>query len=313
MAATSLDGSYDGLAPFVYPAVDKPLQTYYRIFGDLKSLITPLVVLHGGPGYPHNYLLNISILTHTKSIPVIFYDQIGSGRSTRLPETASTPELWDEEIFFEQLRQLLCHLGIEKKYDILGSSWGGMLGSAFAATKPAGLRRLVLSNSAASKALSIENRMKCRKKLPQEMQDVLDHADRTGDWRSKEVGAVMNEFNVRYICTVVPLPDDMKESGRLYGEDTTVATAMGDDKDGNPFDCTGFCKRWSMVGRAKDIAVPTLVINGIDEFAAGDAVKPFLDEVKDVRLVTLEGTTHCPHVEKKEEYMRVVGEFLTSL
>lgn len=165
MAATSLEGSYDGLAPFTYPAIAKPLQTYYRVFGDLKSNITPLVCLHGGPGYPHNYLLNHSILTNTKSIPVIFYDQIGSGLSTRLTETASTPEIWTEEIFFEQLRQLLSHLGIQKHYDILGHSWGGMLGSAFASTRPDGLRRLILANSAASKHHSIANRVKYRKQV----------------------------------------------------------------------------------------------------------------------------------------------------
>ncbi|PVH86176.1 alpha/beta-hydrolase [Cadophora sp. DSE1049] len=227
MAATPLSGSSSGLAPFNYPSAgDKPLQTYYRVFGNLQSSVTPLIVLHGGPGFPHNYLLNISTLTHTHSIPVIFYDQIGSGLSTRLPETASTPSLWDEEIFFEQLRQLLAYLGVEKKYDILGSSWGGMLGSAFASTKPTGLRKLILSNSAASKALSIANRWKFRKQLPQEMQEVLDHADKTGNWNSKEVGAVMQEFTIRHVCTVSPLPDDVMVSERLYDEDTTVATAM---------------------------------------------------------------------------------------
>ncbi|KAK0105390.1 hypothetical protein ONS95_004235 [Cadophora gregata] len=257
MAATPLSGSSSGYAPFKYPGTgSKPLQTYYRVFGNLQGSVTPLVVLHGGPGFPHNYLLNISSLTHTHSIPVVFYDQIGSGLSTRLPETASRPSLWDEEIFFEQLRQLLAFLGIEKQYDILGSSWGGMLGSAFASTKPPGLRKLILSNSAASKALPIANRWKLRKQLPQEMQHVLDHADRTGDWNSKEVGAVMQEFSVRHVCKVTPLPEDVVVSERLYGEDTTVATAMGDHKDGNPFVATGFFATWSMVGRAKNIAVP---------------------------------------------------------
>jgi L-proline amide hydrolase len=54
------------------------------------------------------------------------------------------------------------------------------------------------------------------------------------------------------------------------------------------------------------------VINGIDEFASGDAVKPFLDEIPNVRLTMLEGTTHSPHFERKEEYMRIVGSFLTA-
>lgn len=67
---------------------------------------------------------------------------------------------------------------------------------------------------------------------------------------------------------------------------------------------------WTMVGKANMIEVPTLLINGVDEYASGDAVKPFLDEIPDVRLITLEGTTHSPHLEKKEEYMNIVGEFL---
>lgn len=67
-----------------------------------------------------------------------------------------------------------------------------------------------------------------------------------------------------------------------------------------------------MEGKAKMINVPTLVLNGINEYASGEAVKPFLEEIPDVRLVTLDGTSHSPHLERKEEYMKTVGEFLTA-
>jgi L-proline amide hydrolase len=224
--ATSLEGSYDGLATFNYPAAGKPLQTYYRIFGDLKSDITPLICIHGGPGFCHNYLLNHSFLTSSYSIPVIFYDQIGSGGSTHLPETASTPEFWTEEIFHEQLRQLLLHLGIEKRFDILGSSWGGMMGSHFASTKPAGLRRLILANAPASKELSNLNRKRFRKQLPKEMQDVLDRVEEAKAWDSKEAGVVMWEFARRHACTVFPFPEDLMATFRLSREDRTVVMTM---------------------------------------------------------------------------------------
>jgi proline-specific peptidase len=226
MAATSLEGSYDGLAPFVWPPAGKPLETYYRIFGDLKSNVTPLVCIHGGPGFCHNSLLNHSFLTSAHSIPIILYDQIGSGLSTRLPETASTPEFWTEEIFLEQLRQLLTHLGIEKRYDILGHSWGGMMGSVFSATRPEGLRKLILANSAASKVASRVNRHKYRKQLPKEMQDVLDKNEAAGTWKSEEVAGVMLEFARRYVCNVWPFPEDIMASVRVSQEDTTVADAM---------------------------------------------------------------------------------------
>jgi len=99
--------STEGEAPFDYTAAHKPLQTYYRIFGDLKSSLTPLVIIHGGPGLSHDLLLSHSDLTSTYSIPIILYDQIGSGRSTHLPETASISNFWTEKIFIAQLEQLL--------------------------------------------------------------------------------------------------------------------------------------------------------------------------------------------------------------
>ncbi|KUJ13965.1 proline-specific peptidase [Mollisia scopiformis] len=313
--ATSLEGSYDGLAPFDWPAAKKPLQTWYRVFGDLTSSITPLVIIHGGPGFPHNYLLNHRALTDNHSIPVIFYDQVGSGFSTRLPETASStdfPNFWTIEIFNEQLRQLLTHLKIEGRYDILGHSWGGMMGSDFAHLRPCGLRRLILVNSAASKAHSIANRKRYREELPQEMRDVLDRVEKENAWSSKEAREVMAEFSKKHVCTVFPFPEDGMAAIRISNEDTTVPDTIGEDVDGNSFKCRGYMATWTMEGKAKKIEAPTLVINGVDEFASGDAVKPFLDEIPDVRLVTIKGTTHSPHFEKRQEYMEIVGDFLVA-
>jgi len=222
--ATSVEGFYDGLAPFDWPAATKPLHTWYRVFGDLFSSVTPLVCIHGGPGFCHNYLLNHRALTDTRSIPIILYDQIGSCLSTRIPETTSStdfPDFWTVEIFHKQLRQLLTHLKIEGRYDILGSSWGGMMGSHFAHLRPAGLRRF-LANTPASKLHSIANRKNFREQVPQEMQDVLDRVEKENAWSSKEAGVVMTGFERRHACTVFPFSEDMMASVRASNEDTTV-------------------------------------------------------------------------------------------
>lgn len=67
-----------------------------------------------------------------------------------------------------------------------------------------------------------------------------------------------------------------------------------------------------MVGKAKNIIMRTLLINGIGEYASGEAVKPFIEEIPDVRLVTLKGTTHSPHFEEKDTYYNVAREFLAA-
>lgn len=122
----------------------------------------------------------------------------------------------------------------------------------------------------------------------------------------------MTDFERRHACTVFPFPEDIMASVRASSEDTTVCHAIGENLNSNPFQSCGYMGNWTMVGKAEMIEVPTLLIIGIDEFASGDAVKPFVDEIPDVRLVTMEGTTHSPHLEKKEEYMKIVGDFLTA-
>ena len=61
---------------------------------------TPLLLLHGGPGAGHDYLEPLSALADER--PVIFYDQLGCGRSDR-PDDAS---MWHIEHFVEAIDAL---------------------------------------------------------------------------------------------------------------------------------------------------------------------------------------------------------------
>src|SRR2546421_539893 len=63
---------------------------WYSIVGAGKAGI-PLLTLHGGPGYPHDYLKPLEQLSDER--PVILYDQLGCGKSDRPPNRA----LWRVE------------------------------------------------------------------------------------------------------------------------------------------------------------------------------------------------------------------------
>ena len=52
-------------------------KVYWRRFGSDGK--TPLLMLHGGPGTAHNYLLSMKALADER--PVVFYDQLGCGRA----------------------------------------------------------------------------------------------------------------------------------------------------------------------------------------------------------------------------------------
>jgi pimeloyl-ACP methyl ester carboxylesterase len=78
------------------------------------------------------------------------YDQIGCGRSTRLPEKLGDGSFWTIDLFLAELENLLSHLEIQDDYDLLGQSWGGCLASELAVRQPKGLKKLILANSLAS-------------------------------------------------------------------------------------------------------------------------------------------------------------------
>jgi L-proline amide hydrolase len=102
--------------------------TWYRVDGDLGANgPAPLVILHGGPGAAHDYLEPVAELASSAGRPCVLYDQIGCGRSEHLPD--APVEFWTVELFSRELRSLLEHLAIERRYHVLGQSWGGMLGA----------------------------------------------------------------------------------------------------------------------------------------------------------------------------------------
>lgn len=64
----------EGYVDFDVPNA-KPCQTWYKIVGDLSCGITPLLVLHGGPGLSHHYVLPMTDFNTYFGVPVIFYDR----------------------------------------------------------------------------------------------------------------------------------------------------------------------------------------------------------------------------------------------
>lgn len=76
------------------------------------------------------------------------------------------------------------------------------------------------------------------------------------------------------------------------------------------FEVTGSQRNWSAIESVKKITVPTLVINGKDEGASDEAVKPFVEGIKDVKWIKFEKSSHMPMYEEPERYFGVVSEFL---
>ncbi|KAI2916075.1 hypothetical protein CBS63078_3253 [Aspergillus niger] len=302
MAASTVQ---EGTAPFHYASLPQPAQTWYRVYGDIKAG-TPLVVLHGGPGFCHNYMLPLAALASGRS--VILYDQIGNGLSSHYLEKRGDQGFWTVDLFIAELENLLRHLGIAGHFDLLGHSWGGMMGMDFAARQPAGLRRLILSNAPASVALWLESVNRLRASLPQEIQDTLQKCEAEGRLDSKDYENATVEFLSRFCCRTQPWPEELMQSLVWTTEkDSTVASTMLGPSE---FWVEGSLKDWSALDHIHRIQVPTLVINGRYDEAQDSAVEPLFWGIDKVKWITLSEGSHCPQFDDREKYLQVVDEFL---
>lgn len=183
---------HEGTVKFHLPSLpaDKECYTWFKIVGDLTSSAVPLVILHGGPGACHNYLLNLSLLASRHGIPVVFYDQLGNGLSTHIREKRLDADFWTPDLLLDELQNLLSHLGLGgrggREYDLLGQSWGGMMGSMWASRRPIGLRRIIISNSPASMSLWVSSCRKWQQLLPEKLRNAIEKGEREKDYDSEE-------------------------------------------------------------------------------------------------------------------------------
>lgn len=99
----------------------------YRIHNQdlLTSGKAPLILLHGGPSIPSNYLQS-SAATLSKERSVITYDQIGCGSSSE----PSDINAYSIDFAVNDLFAFVKHLQL-KKFHILGHSFGGIIGFEF--------------------------------------------------------------------------------------------------------------------------------------------------------------------------------------
>jgi len=288
----------EGLIPF------GEWQTWYRVSGDLTSSLTPLVVVHGGPGCTHDYLLRLADIAETGR-PVIHYDQVGAGRSTRLPDKGE--DFWTVDLFLDELDNLLRTLGVAGGYHLLGQSWGGMLGAEHAIRRPQGLKGLIVSNSPASMELWASEAKVLRAQLAVATEEALDRHEAAGTTSDPEYLAATQVYYDEHVCRVLPNPPGLLATMAYMEEDSTVYNTMNGP---NEFFCIGTLREWSVVDEVATITAPTLLLSGRYDEATPATVQPFFDNIANVQWQIFEDSSHMPFEEEPELYRSVVEQFL---
>jgi proline iminopeptidase len=252
----------------------------------------PAVVLHGGPGAHHDYLLpGFDALADRREL--VYYDQRGGGRS---PVARDVPVGWAEQVAdLEALRE-------RWRFDRLtlaGYSWGGLLALLYALAHPGQVGRLALVSPAPT----------CR--AARERFEAA-FARRTVDPAFQEARRALRESGLRERNPAAFQQRIFELSVAPYFFDPTRATEL------TPFRVTGRTQQevWASLGdydlrpRLAELrGVPSLVIHGEEDPIPIEAAR-VTAELIGAEFHRLPRCGHVPYVEAEGEFRRLVGGFL---
>jgi proline iminopeptidase len=252
----------------------------------------PTVVLHGGPGAHHDYLLpGFDALATGREL--IYYDQRGGGRS---PVPRDVPVGWREQV--EDLDALREAWQLEQ-LTIAGYSWGGLLALLYATEYPNQVRRLALISPAPAWRAArdeFEQRFNARN-LASELQ------------RQR---AALRESGLRDTN-----PDAYAQ--RLF--ELSVAPYFHDPqraRDLTPFRVTGRTQQevWASLGdydlrpAIARLGIPALVLHGESDPIPVEASRELAEHLK-AEFHPLPHCGHVPYVEAFSDFVTRVDGFLS--
>jgi len=219
-----------------------------------------VLLLHGGPGFTHQYLEAMESFLPEAGIEMVYYDQLGCGNSDRPDDVA----LWDTPRFVEEVEEVRRGLGLEN-FVLYGQSWGGMLSIEYALKYQHHLRALVISNMTAGIQSYLKRLGEIVLQLPAEIQQRLTALEAAEDYDSPEYQSIM--MDVLYpmaICRLKPWPEPVTRAFR--DANLQVYNTMQGKSE---FVVTGKFKDWERWDSLHLIKVKTLTLG-----AAYDTMDP---------------------------------------
>lgn len=271
-------------------------RVWYRIVGQDRGI--PLLTLHGGPGAGHDYLEPLEDLGSDRL--VIFYDQLGCGRSDK-PDARP---MWTIERFADEVDEVRAALGLERIH-LLGHSWGGWLAIEYLLRQPEGVDSAVLASTSASTPQFTAECERLIGEMPEKMQTALRQHGSTGNYAHPDYQEAMTEFYQRHLCRLSDWPDCVMRTVANLEGNQVYDTINGP----NEFTTIGNLRYWNRTPDLQQIGLPVLLTCGRYDELGEACSRTILDGVANGRLQIFEKSAHVAHVEEPLAYVECVSAF----
>jgi len=243
--------------------------------GSLKVLL-----LHGGPGFSHEYLEAMESFLPQAGIEMVYYDQLGCNNS----DQPDDPSLWTLERYTQEVEAVRVGLGLDN-FVLYGHSWGGILALEYALKYQQHLRGLVISNMTAGMKSYLARTAWWKQQLTPKLRDTLQALEAKQDYDSPEYQRIMmEELYPQMLCRTHPWPEPVSRAFRHLNEKIYVQM-----QGKSEFLVTGNLKDWERWDRLHEIRTKTLTIG-----ARYDEMDP-KDMQKMATLVANGSYAYCPN------------------
>jgi proline iminopeptidase len=225
-----------------------------------------VLLLHGGPGFSHEYLEAMESFLPAAGIEMYYYDQLGCNNS----DQPDDPSLWTLARYTQEVEEVRRGLGLEN-FVLYGHSWGGILAIEYALNYQQHLRGLIISDMTAGTQSYLKRTaaLKVQMLSPASLA-TLEALEAKNAYDSPEYEKfMMEELYPKMICRTKPWPEPVTRAFRHSNQ--TIYNLMQGKSE---FLVTGNLKDWERWDRLHEIKTKALTIGArYDEMDPEDMKK----------------------------------------
>ena len=271
----------------------------------------PIITLHGGPGWPHDYMSPLKQLACRSSSEVIFYDQAGAGKSSIDPNKSLPKHLLDAKYYSEEeLPALIRHLKLDR-YHVFGHSWGTILAQLFVlnSKNTSGLQSLILAGPLSDGKSYVDAQWDKEEgnlgSLPPFVQERIKSLEKDDAYEGGEYKAINNVLTTFFTLRTAPAPDCFTKAGDGLNREIYVGM-----QGPSEFAFSGTLGGFNVTGRLHEINIPVLLTHGKFDTMRPSIVKAMEREIKLCERKMLPHSGHIAMIDDAGLMNDLVADFV---
>ena len=273
---------------------------------DMKVLL-----LHGGPGFTHEYLEIFDSYFPNAEIEYYYYDQLESFYS----DTPNDSTLWSVDRYVDEVEQVRKALGLNSdNFYLYGSSWGGILCMEYALKYQQNLKGLIISNMMASiqDYVAYANEV-LGPQLPTDVLEEIRELEAKGDYTNPRYSELIyNNYYPKHVLRM-PLEEWPNPVNRAFAHVNMdfYVTMQGPSEFGVVGDAK--LKNWDVKEELSKITVPTLAIGGAYDTMDPKHMEWIASEVQNGQYLHCPNGSHLAMYDDAEIYFEGLIDFIKNV